>query len=124
MPESMYFSFSKNQLLLVSTSSTALTILAHVILFLHQCGPSLIVCYRVPSCAIWCVIKPCYKNSLTIHFTSLLSESNTIMPFQLSTTGEEAIDALTHKLSRTSTFWVGELSGVWTHCKMRLVLLG
>ena len=44
-------------------SATALTILAHVILLLHQCGPSVIITlgHKAPSCAIWCAIGPYQK---------------------------------------------------------------
>ena len=49
--------------LLVPTSSTALQILAHVMLLLRQSGPNLIITlgHRAPSCAIWCAIGPYQK---------------------------------------------------------------
>ena len=48
------------------TSSTALTILAHVILPLCQYGPNVIITmgHRALSCAIWCATGP-YQNLLT-----------------------------------------------------------
>ena len=50
-------------MLLVPTSSTVLSIVARVILLLHQCGPNLIITlgHRAPSCAIWYAIAP-YQN--------------------------------------------------------------
>ena len=128
MPESMYFSFSKNQQLLVPTFSTALTILDHVILLLHQCGPSLIVYYRVPSCVIWCVIGPYQKPATKFSNISFHLLTVRIKHYYAFSTkyhwrrSHRCTDA--QVVQNFNILGWGTIRSLDSLCKMRLILLG